>query len=82
VRLDPDLDASTAAQIHEAWLRHKVVFFRKQTHLDDEAQEGRGWIFGGEAVAHPTVASADGTAFTYELDSKIDAVVGELLAPT
>jgi alpha-ketoglutarate-dependent taurine dioxygenase len=71
VRLDPDLDASTAAQIHEAWLRHKVVFFRKQTHLDDEAQEGLAWIFGGEAVAHPTVPSADGTAFTYELDSKI-----------
>jgi taurine dioxygenase len=73
VHLDPDLDPATAAAIHDAWLRHKVIFFRDQGHLDDHAQEGLAWIFGGEAAAHPTVPSADGTDFVYELDSKVGA---------
>ena len=73
VRLEPDLDAATAAEIHTAWLKHKVVVFRGQDHLDDESQEGLAWIFGGEAVPHPTVPVAEGTAFIYELDSQLGA---------
>jgi taurine dioxygenase len=73
VRLEPDLDAAVAAEIHAAWLKYKVVFFRGQSHLDDEAQEGLAWIFGGEAVPHPTVPVAEGTAFIYELDSQLGA---------
>ncbi len=73
VRLSPDLDPATASSIHDAWLRHKVVFFRDQGHLDDEAQEGLAWIFGGSSMAHPTVPVADGTSFIYELDSRLGA---------
>jgi alpha-ketoglutarate-dependent sulfate ester dioxygenase len=73
VRLTPDLDPSVAAEIHDAWLAHKVVFFHDQGHLDDEAQEGLAWIFGGASMAHPTVPVADGTKFIYELDSRLGA---------
>ena len=71
VRLGPDLNGAVAAEIHAAWLKYKVVFFRDQDHLDDHAQEGLAWIFGGEAVAHPTVPAADGTEFVYEVDSEL-----------
>jgi alpha-ketoglutarate-dependent sulfate ester dioxygenase len=73
VRLDPELDSATASAIYNAWLEHKVIFFRKQEHLDDEAHEGLAWIFGGAAMAHPTVPVATGTEFIYELDSRIGA---------
>jgi alkyl sulfatase len=73
VRLEPDIDPALASEIHAAWLKHKVVFFRDQDHLDDEAQERLAWIFGGEAVPHPTVPVAEGTAFIYELDSQLGA---------
>jgi alpha-ketoglutarate-dependent taurine dioxygenase len=73
VRLEPDLDSATADAIHQAWLKHKVIFLHDQGHLDDQAQEGLAWIFGGESVAHPTVPAADGTAYIYELDSRIGA---------
>ena len=73
VRLDPDLDSATAAEIHDAWLQHKVIFFRNQGHLDDHDQEGLAWIFGGRSMAHPTVPAANGTAFIYELDSRLGA---------
>jgi taurine dioxygenase len=73
VRLEPDLDAAVAAEIHAAWLKHRVVFFHGQGHLDDKTQEGLAWIFGGEAVPHPTVPAAEGTASIYELDSQLGA---------
>jgi taurine dioxygenase len=73
VHLEPDLDAETAAAIHHAWLRHKVIFLRNQDHLDDPAQEGLAWIFGGASMAHPTVPAADGTEYIYELDSRLGA---------
>jgi taurine dioxygenase len=59
--------------IRDAWLQHKVIFFRNQDHLDDEAQANLAWIFGGAAMAHPTVPPAAGTAFTYEVDSAVGA---------
>src|SRR5271170_617941 len=39
VRLAGDLDAATVGQIREALLRHKVIFFRNQHHLDDAQQQ-------------------------------------------
>lgn len=70
VRLSAELDAGTVQAIRGAWLRHKVVFFRGQTHLDDRAQEALVSLFGSEAVAHPTVPVIDGTRFIHELDSQ------------
>jgi len=35
VQLSGNLDATTVRAINDALVRHKVVFFRSQTHLDD-----------------------------------------------
>ena len=55
VRLGGDLDPTTVARIREALLRHKVVFFRGQHHLDDDGQVGFAELMGPLTSAHPTV---------------------------
>jgi len=67
LRLSGTLAAPTFAAIRQALLRHKVLFFRGQQHLDDVAQQGfaRHW---GDLVEHPTVPSKNGTQIL-ELDS-------------
>ena len=55
VQLSADLDKSTVDAIRAAWLKHKVVFFRNQHHLDEAKQEALTSVFGGAPVAHPTV---------------------------
>ncbi|SDE23303.1 TauD/TfdA dioxygenase family protein [Paraburkholderia lycopersici] len=67
VRLHADLDSATFDAISAALLRHKVLFFRGQQHLDDTAQEAFARRFG-ETVAHPTVPSVEGGSLL-ELDS-------------
>lgn len=69
VRLGPDLDGSTFSAINAALLKHKVIFFRGQSHLDDAAQEAFASLFG-ETVAHPTVPSIGTRSRLLELDSK------------
>jgi alpha-ketoglutarate-dependent sulfate ester dioxygenase len=54
VRLAGDLDAATVGQIHEALLRHKVIFFRNQHHLDDAQQQAFAARLG-TPIAHPSV---------------------------
>ncbi|MDP9583775.1 UNVERIFIED_ORG: taurine dioxygenase [Burkholderia contaminans] len=68
VRLSSTLDDATFDAIQAALLRHKVLFFRNQDHLDDAAQEAFARRFG-DTVAHPTVPPADGSAQLLELDS-------------
>ncbi|HEY6880248.1 MAG TPA: TauD/TfdA family dioxygenase, partial [Polyangiales bacterium] len=70
VRLATDLPLEVRRQIHEAWLEHKVLFFRRQHHLDHAAQEALTTLFGPGPVAHPTVPTLDGTKFITELDSR------------
>ncbi|MBB6627616.1 TauD/TfdA family dioxygenase [Nocardioides sp. KIGAM211] len=55
VRLGADLGDQTVAQIRQALLRHKVVFFRGQGHLDDEGQIAFAEQLGTLTTAHPTV---------------------------
>src|SRR3954471_22622028 len=55
VRLDGDLDDEALAQLRSALLTHKVVFFRGQNHLDDEAQIAFAELLGPLTTAHPTV---------------------------
>ncbi len=69
-RLTADLPAETADAIRQALLRHKVIFFRNQTHLDQPGQEALTTLFGGAPVAHPTVPVLHGTSFVHELDSR------------
>lgn len=55
VRLGGDLPASVVEQIRAALLRHKVVFFRDQHHLDDAAHAAFAELLGDLTTAHPTV---------------------------
>src|ERR1700761_8130196 len=54
VRLAGDLDAATVDAIREALLRHKVIFFRDQHHLDDAQQQAFAARLG-TPIAHPSV---------------------------
>jgi taurine dioxygenase len=69
VRLSADLDDATIRAIDDAVVRHKVVFFRGQTQLDDAAHEAFAARFG-DPVAHPTVPVAEGSRYLLELDSR------------
>jgi taurine dioxygenase len=55
VRLGGDLPAGTVAQIREALLANKVVFFSGQQHLDDAGQLEFARLLGEPTLAHPTV---------------------------
>lgn len=68
VRLSGQLDTATIDAIGAALLKHKVIFFRGQTHLNDTEQEAFAKRLG-EPVAHPTVPAVDGTDYLLELDS-------------
>ncbi|MFO5615239.1 TauD/TfdA family dioxygenase, partial [Klebsiella pneumoniae] len=65
--LSGELDAATVEAIQAALVRHKVIFFRDQSHLDDQTQEAFAHLLG-EPVAHPTVPSREGTRFLLGLD--------------
>ena len=69
VKLSEDLDATTVQSIHEAILKHKVVFFRNQDHLDDKGQEAFARLLGNPVV-HPTVPVKNGSNYILELDSE------------
>ena len=69
VVLSGDLDAATVQAIEAAVVRHKVVFFRGQQHLDNAEHEAFTALFG-DPVAHPTVPVAEGSKYLLELDSK------------
>jgi len=67
VTLSGDLDAATIEAIQAALVKHKVIFFRSQTQLDDQGQEAFAKLLG-DPVAHPTVPVRDGTHYLLELD--------------
>jgi alpha-ketoglutarate-dependent taurine dioxygenase len=69
VRLGGDLDDLTIAAIRAALVEHKVIFFRNQSHLDDESHEAFAGRLG-KPLAHPTVPVAQGSQFLLELNSK------------
>ena len=68
VRLSGSLAPATFAAIRRALLKHKVLFFRSQHHLDDAEHQAFGRLWG-EIEPHPTVPSPDGTQLL-ELDSR------------
>jgi taurine dioxygenase len=69
VVLSGDLDAATVQAIEAALVRHKVIFFRGQDHLDNAEHEAFAGLFG-DPVAHPTVPVAEGSRYLLELDSR------------
>jgi alpha-ketoglutarate-dependent sulfate ester dioxygenase len=68
VRLSGDLSNEIIAGIEAALRRYKVIFFRKQDHLDDTGQERFSARFG-EVVAHPTTPAREGSTAILELNS-------------
>ena len=69
VTLSGGLDDAAIAAIRGALARHKVIFFRDQTALDDAEQEAFAGRLGAP-VAHPTVPVAEGSRFLLELDAR------------
>ena len=67
LKLSPSLDDPTVADIEAALLKHKVLFFRGQSQLDDAAHQAFGARFG-KTIAHPTVPAREGTKI-FELDA-------------
>ncbi|HTW26182.1 MAG TPA: TauD/TfdA family dioxygenase [Acetobacteraceae bacterium] len=67
IQLSGALPDATVLAIHAALLRHRVLFFRGQHHLDDAEQQAFGHRFGA-LVPHPTTPSRGGTQIL-ELDA-------------
>jgi alpha-ketoglutarate-dependent sulfate ester dioxygenase len=55
VRLGGDLAPRTVAEIRHALLKHKVIFFSGQDHLDDAGQYEFAGLLGDPTLPHPTV---------------------------
>ncbi|MCW2812573.1 MAG: dioxygenase [Nocardioides sp.] len=73
VRLGGDLDAGTVRAVREALLRHKVVFFRGQDHLDDDAHQAFAELMGPLTTAHPTVSTGSPRVFKVTADKGMAA---------
>lgn len=69
ITLSADLSDTTLAALETALLRHKVLFFRGQTHLDDQSQEAFAKRLG-EPAPHPTVPVRPGSSYLLELNSE------------
>ncbi|POP47627.1 taurine dioxygenase [Superficieibacter electus] len=67
ISLSADLSDDVIQQIENALVKYKVLFFRRQHQLTDEAHQAFGARFG-KIVAHPTVPSPEGTKL-FELDA-------------
>lgn len=68
IKLGAHLSESELVAVRRALLDYKVVFFRRQSHLDDTEQEAFARLLG-DLEAHPTVPVVDGTQAILELDS-------------
>jgi len=69
MRLAGDLPAETVTAIRDALLRHRVVFFRGQGHLDEAEHQAFAQLLG-PLVPHPTVPSVAGTEAVLDIDGE------------
>src|SRR5882762_4843241 len=69
VRLSGELPAKTVTAIRDALLRHRVVFFRGQGHLEDPEHQAFARLLG-PLVPHPTVPSLVGTEAVLDIDGE------------
>jgi taurine dioxygenase len=70
IRLSGELPAETVNAIRDALLRHRVVFFRDQGHLDEEEHQAFARLLG-PLVPHPTVPPIAGTEAVLDIDGEI-----------
>jgi alpha-ketoglutarate-dependent sulfate ester dioxygenase len=68
-RLSGDLPAEIVTAIRDALLRHRVVFFRTQGHLDETEHQAFARLLG-PLVPHPTVLSVAGTEAVLDIDAE------------
>ncbi|EHR00844.1 TauD/TfdA dioxygenase family protein [Bradyrhizobium sp. WSM471] len=68
VKLAGDLPEPMITAINNLVLKHKVVFFRRQDHLDDGEQESFARRFG-TLVPHPILGATKGTSSILDVDS-------------
>jgi alpha-ketoglutarate-dependent taurine dioxygenase len=69
VRLSGDLPAATVTAIRDALLRHRVVFFRDQGHLNEAEHQAFAGLLG-PIVPHPTTPPVAGTEAVLDLDGE------------
>ncbi|WOE41512.1 TauD/TfdA dioxygenase family protein [Acinetobacter chinensis] len=69
VVLSADLDEAVVAEINQALLQYKAIFFRDQHQLDDAGQEAFAARLG-TPLNHPTVPVKQGSNHILELDSR------------
>lgn len=69
VQLSGDLSAATVTAIRDTLLRHRVVFFRGQGHLDEAEHQAFARLLG-PLVPHPTVPSLAGTEAVLDIDAE------------
>jgi alpha-ketoglutarate-dependent sulfate ester dioxygenase len=69
VRLSGDSSTATVTAIRDALLRHRVVFFRGQGHLDEAEHQAFARLLG-PLVPHPTVPAVAGTAAVLDIDAE------------
>jgi taurine dioxygenase len=69
VRLSGELPAKTVTAIRDALLRHRVVFFRGQGHLDEAEHQAFARLLG-PLIPHPTVPSVAGTEAVLDIDGE------------
>ena len=69
VKLSSSLDATVVQEINQVLLKHKVIFFKDQSHLDDVEQEAFAARLG-RPLNHPTVPVKQGSNHILELDSR------------
>jgi alpha-ketoglutarate-dependent sulfate ester dioxygenase len=69
VRLSVDLPAETVTAIRDALLRHRVVFFRGQGHLDEAGHQAFARLLG-PLIPHPTVPPVAGTEAILDIDAE------------
>ncbi|WP_111861526.1 TauD/TfdA dioxygenase family protein [Acinetobacter sp. CFCC 10889] len=68
VTLSGQLDDQVIAEINQALLQYKAIFFKAQHHLDDAEQEAFAARLG-TPLNHPTVPIKNGSKHILELDS-------------
>lgn len=68
VQLGPDLQPETIHAIHQAVLKHRLLFFRGQ-NLDDRSQEAFAHLWGKRLVPHPAIPSLEGTEAIFDVDA-------------
>src|SRR5499425_2105841 len=69
VRLSGDLPAETVTAVRDALLRHRVVFFRGQVHLDEAEHQAFARLLG-PLIPHPTTPPVAGTEAVLDIDAE------------